>query len=344
MKKMWKQQAFAENEQDALSTQHWKERIDVIIWITLLFALFMIGTFVMSMSKEDAEQDKNVLAMRKRQSTTSLRELALKKKLETLLEERVEISKRFKIETHILQAGFRLSYGEYRILTIVMAIVLPLISFVAMQSIYPLPILAIIGYVLPSQVIDFLRNRRMLVVEKQVGSFIKLSIERYASHGDFSKALRDTTEDFKGQEPMYSELRQMRVELDLGKPTKEVLSDLHRRIGNKYLLLLSDFYDIASSLGTREARTELLGEVFNQYRENQQHKSMLRKEIAGPKREAYIMMAVIPMMMVYQFVSSVEYVEFMLHTTVGQIGLTGILTVIVGAIWFINKKIGAPIE
>lgn len=316
----------------------------MLIWIAILFALFMIGTFVMSISKGEDEQDKDVLSMRKRQSTTSLRELALKKKLETLLEDRVEVSKKYKIETNILQAGFKMTYGEYRILTIVMAIILPLISFIVMRSIYPLPVLAFIGFVLPSQFMDYLRNRRMLVVEKQVGSFIKLAIERYASHGDFSKSLRDTTDDFKGQEPMYSELKQMKVELDLGKPTTEVLRDMHRRIGNKYLLLFADFYEIASSLGTRDARTELLGEVFKQYRENQQHKSMLRKEIAGPKMEAYIMLGVIPLMMLYQTLSSVEYVEFMLHTTVGQIGLTGIMSVMVGAVWFINKKIGAPIE
>ena len=316
----------------------------MLIGIVILFVLFMIATFVMSGSNNEEENDKNVLAMRKRQSVTSLRELALKKKLETLLEERVELSKKYRIETNILQAGFRMTYGEYRILTIVMAITLPLISFAVMKSVFPLPILAVVGYAIPSQVVDFLRNRRMLVVEKQVGSFIKLSIERYASHGDFSKALRDTTDDFKGQEPMYSELKQLKVELDLGKPTTEALHDMYRRIGNKYLLLLSNFYEIASSLGTRDARTELLGEVFKQYKENQQHKAMLRKEIAGPKRESYIMMAVIPLMMAYQFVSSVEYTEFMLHTTVGQIGITGVLTVIVGALWFINKKIGAPIE
>lgn len=316
----------------------------MLIGIVILFILFMIATFVMSGWNDDEEKDKNVLAMRKRQSVTSLRELALKKKLETLLEERVEVSKKYRIETNILQAGFKMTYGEYRILTIVMAITLPLISFVVMKSIYPLPILAIVGFAIPSQVVDFLRNRRMLFIEKQVGSFIKLSIERYASHGDFSKALRDTTDDFKGQEPMYSELKQLKVELDLGKPTTEALHDMYRRVGNKYLLLLSNFYEIASSLGTRDARTELLGEVFKQYKENQQHKSMLRKEIAGPKRESYIMMAVIPLMMVYQFTSSVEYTEFMLETTVGQIGITGVLTVIVGALWFINKKIGAPIE
>lgn len=304
----------------------------------------MIGTFVMSGTKDEDEEDKDVLSMRKRQSITNPREFALKKKLEVLLENRVEVSKKYKIESEIMQAGFRMTYGEYRILTIIMAFTLPLIAYIAMRSIFILPILAIVGFVIPGQIVDFFRNKRMLDVEKQVGSFIKLVIERYASHGDFAKGLRDTTEDFKGQEPMYSELKQMRVEIDLGKPVSEVLQSLHRRVGNRYLLLLAEFYEIAHNLGTSDARNELMGEVFNQYKENQRHKASLRKEIAGPKREAYIMMAVIPIMMGYQFVVSDEYTTFMLHTKIGQIGFAGIISVVVGAIWFINKKIGAPIE
>lgn len=315
-----------------------------ILIASIIFVLLMMGTFIMGSSKDEDEVDKDVLSMRKRQSFTNPREFAIKKKLEGLLENRVELSKKYKVESEILQAGFKMTYGEFRILTIVMAVALPLISFVAMRSIYVLPILAVVGFAIPGQVIEFLKNKRMLAIEKQVGSFIKLVIERYSSHGDFSKGLRDTTDDFKGQEPMYSELKQMRLELDLGKPVVEVLQSLHRRVGNRYLLLLAEFYEIASNLGTKDARNELMGEVFKQFRENQQHKSMLRKEIAGPKREAYIMLAVIPLMMTYQFVLSDTYGDFMLHTTIGQIGIAGILTVMVGALWFINKKIGAPIE
>ncbi|WP_442637628.1 type II secretion system F family protein [Rossellomorea marisflavi] len=315
-----------------------------ILIACILFVLIMMGTFIMSSSKDEDEEDKDVLSMRKRQSFTNPREFAIKKKLEGLLEQRVEVSKKFKIESLILQAGFKMTYGEYRILTILMAVAFPLVAYIAMRSIFILPVVAIIGFALPGQVIEFLRNKRMDDFEKQVGSFIKLAIERYSSHGDFAKGLKDTTEDFKGQEPMYSELKQMRVELDLGKPVVEVLQSLHRRVGNKYLLLLAEFYDIAHNLGTEDARNELMGEVFSQYKENQKHKSMLRKEIAGPKRDAYIMMAVIPIMMGYQFLVSDEYPEFMLHTTIGQIGLAGIGSVIVGSIWFINKKIGAPLE
>lgn len=315
-----------------------------ILIASIIFVLLMMGTFIMGSSKDEDEVDKDVLSMRKRQSFTNPREFAIKKKLEGLLENRVELSKKYKVESEILQAGFKMTYGEFRILTIVMAVALPLISFVAMRSIYILPILAVVGFAIPGQVIEFLKNKRMLAIEKQVGSFIKLVIERYSSHGDFSKGLRDTTDDFKGQEPMYSELKQMRLELDLGKPVVEVLQSLHRRVGNRYLSLLAEFYEIASNLGTKDARNELMGEVFKQFRENQQHKSMLRKEIAGPKREAYIMLAVIPLMMTYQFVLSDTYGDFMLHTTIGQIGIAGILTVMVGALWFINKKIGAPIE
>lgn len=316
----------------------------MLILFAVLFVLIMTGLIVMNVMSKDDEQDKTILEMRKRQSQTSLRELALKKKLEALLEDRVEISKKYKLETKMMQAGFNATYGEYRILTIMLAIVLPLISLLAMQSIYQLPVLAIVGFFLPGQVIDFFRNRRALVIEKQVGSFIKLTVERYSSHGDFSKALKDTTDDFKGREPIYSELRMLRSDLDLGRPINEAMRDLHRRIGNPYLLLLAEFYEIASALGTKDARNELMREVHNQYREAEKLKGTLRKEIAGPKREAFIMLGAIPAMIAYQFMTSPDYIDFMLNTKTGQMGMSGIAIVMLGSFWFINKKIGAPIE
>lgn len=316
----------------------------MLIWIAVLFSLVMIGLIVMSVSSKEDEKDKDILSMRKRQSQTSLRELALKKKLESLLEDRVEVSKRYKLETKMMQAGIKATYGEYRILTIMFAIVLPLISLFLMKSIYQLPVLAFVGFMIPGQVVDFFRNRRMIVVEKQVGSFIKLTVERYSSHGDFAKALKDTTDDFEGREPIYSELRTLRSEIELGRPLNEAMNDLYRRVGNPYLKLLGEFYEIASSLGTKAARTELMREVHNQYREAEKLRSTLRKEIAGPKREAFIMLGAIPLMLAYQFSTSPDYADFMMNTTTGQIGLSAILAVLLGAFWFVNKKIGAPIE
>lgn len=316
----------------------------MMIWFVGLFVLIMLGLIVMTVMSKDEEKDENILEMRKRQSQTSLRELALKKKLEALLEERVEVSKKYKIETKMLQAGFNATYGEYRIVTIMLAILLPLFSLFFMKSIYQLPVLGVVGFFIPGQVIDFFRNRRQIVIEKQVGSFIKLVVERYASHGDFAKALKDTTDDFKGHEPMYTELRKLRSELDYGRPVNEGMRDLHRRIGNPYLLLLTEFYEISASLGTKDSRNELMKEVHKQYREGEKLKSTLRKEIAGPKREAFIMLGAVPGMMAYQFAFSPEYVDFMLNTQTGQIGLSGIAIVMLGCFWFINKKIGAPLD
>ena len=309
-----------------------------------LFVLVMLILSVMTFMSRDDEGDENILEMRKRQSKSSLRELALKKKLEEMLEDRVEVSKKFETESRLFQAGLNLSYGEYRILTILLALLFPLTSLFVMKSIYQLPVLAIIGFFLPGQIVEFLRNRRLSVIEKQVGSFIKLSIERYSSHGDFGKALRDTTDDFKGNEPLYSELLRLKNDLDYGRPINEALRDLHRRVGNQYLLLFTEFYEIASSLGTKDARDGLMREVYKQYRDNEKIKSKLRKEIAGPKRESFVVLSAIPFVMIYQSFTSDSYLDFMLHTSTGQMGLTVILTIMLATFWFINKKIGAPIN
>lgn len=308
------------------------------------FILFMFATIVIRNWDKEQASEKSKLEMRKKQSKTSFRELAMKKKLEELLEKRTSITKKMKMESELIQAGFDLTYGEFRMITISVGIVTAIIFLIAMHNLIAAVILGVIAAFIPKQIADFLRNRRMLILEKQIGSFIKLSIERYSAHGDFAKALRDTVDDFKRQEPMYTELKRMRAELDVGKPVSDVLRDLYHRLGNVYLLKLVQFYEISSDLGTQESRKELMGEVHMQYTENQKHKMLLRKEIAGPKREAFIMMAAIPVMVVYQFFMNPDYSDFMLHTGLGQMGLAGILVVITFSIWFINKKIGAPLE
>ena len=73
-------------------------------------------------------------------------------------------------------------------------------------------------------------------------------------------------------------------------------------------------------------------------------KSMLKEKIAGPVREAYIMVLATPVFMIYQSFSTEGYLEFMLYEEIGQAGMAGVVLVLLGCIWFINAKIGAPLE
>lgn len=310
--------------------------------IFIIFAIIM--TILIILSHRKSNDKSSVLVMRKQQSISRLRENALKKKFEKIAENKAKVSDKYKIETNCLQAGFRISYGEYKIISIATSIIVPIIVLTITNNILLSLIFIIVGHMIPGEIITFRKNKRVGLMEKQAGSFMKLTIERYKSQKDFSKAVKDSLIDFKGQEPIYAEIKQTVLDMELGIPTTEAMDGLARRTGNKYLQRLSDYYKIASQIGTQDSRENLLNQAFNQYEENRKLKSILKKEISGPVREAYIMLGAIPMMIIYQIFTSDTYLDFMLHSTVGKIGSAVIVAIMMGAVWFINAKIGSPID
>lgn len=307
----------------------------LLIFTVLMFATILIGL----MGKKNSR-----LESRKQQSTNLLRENVLKKRLEKYAEEKVKFSKRYDIETLCLQAGFNLSYAEYMMISITTAIVSTLSVALVMNNVLLGIVFALIGYMIPKQVITFLKNRRITRMEKQIGPFMQMVIKRYETTKDFGKSLELTLVEFEGEEPMYSEIRKTVLEINVGLPIGEAMDNMARRTGNKYLARLSDYYKIASTLGTEEIRKKLLNQAYKQFEENRKAQATMKKELSGPKNEAYIMLACIPGFAVYSAMTNDDFVPFMTNTLTGQIGTTVITLIFLGSIWFVNKKIGAPLE
>lgn len=316
-----------------------------ILLASLIAAVVIVLLIRVSMSflKKD-DEEKSVLEMRKHQSTSSFRENQLKRKLESIVEDRAKKGKKIEIENMCLQAGLNLTYGEYRLIGIFTGVFIFLATITGFGNIVMAVVFGVLSSFLPGQLIHTVRNRRVTKLDEQVGSFMRLVTERYATTKDFAKAIQDCTNDFKGIEPMYSELRRTSAELNIGIPVVEAMRNLSKRVGNPYLSRLTDYYEIASDLGTLETRENLLKQALKQYEENRSLKSKLRNELNGPVREAYIMVAITPIIALYMSVATPQYLEFMLKTTIGQVGLTFVSIVMIGCIWFINKQIGKPLD
>ena len=289
-------------------------------------------------------QNKDVLDLRKTQSLNAARVGKAKKDLEEIIESNASFKKKIKIETMCIQAGLKIKYGEYKLLCLATAIILPIIFWIILRNEYLVIASFVLGLTIPSQVITFLRNRRMGVLDKQIGSFLKMVTERYANTKDFAKAIKDCASDFKGAEPFYSELRDTIMEIDLGVPTGEAIKNLSVRTGNKYIRRLADYYSLSIQIGTDEARSTLLKQAFYQYEENRSVKNNLKIAISGPANEAYIMIGFIPCTMIYNAFTNPEYLPFMRDTQLGKIGVTFIFTVVIGCIWLVNTKISAPLD
>lgn len=253
-------------------------------------------------------------------------------------------AKRYKIETRILNAGMNFSYGEYIIMCIALAIVIPIVILIAIQNIYMAIVLGLLGLFLPGQVIKYIANARVRKMENQVGSFMRLVMERYKTNKDMASAIVNTLPDFQDCEPLYHELKIMVVDINLGVPCAEALDALARRTGNKFMARFANYFRISENLATFSAKVELLNQAYLQYQEDLELKRMLKKEISGPVSESYMMVAMTPVFMIWQSVQDPSYLDFMLNDTIGQIGLTVIFVVLLICIVFINVKIGGPLE
>ena len=310
-----------------------------------LFIIFEIIIIIFGAkdSFENGSVKKVFLNLRKRQGF-SVRENELKRKFEKMAEEKSNFSKRYKIETQCLQAGFKLSFGEYKIIALACATIIPIIVILATNNQLLALISILVGYMIPGQVISYIKNRRVNLLEKQVGSFIKLTSERYLMQGSFSTAVENTLGDFVGQEPLYTEIKILVSDIKLGTPVNEAMQEMARRTGNKFLKRYADFYEVASSLGTDEAKQSILGQAYQQYEEHRRMSVKLKNDIAGPVNEAYIMVSSIPGVVLYQCATSKSYVDFMTHTTTGKVGSALIVLAVISCIWFINAKIASPLD
>lgn len=310
----------------------------------LMFTITVGFFLVMFLFNFFKNQNSSKLQTRKNQSKNLLRENVIKQRIEKIAEGRVKYSKRYAIETLCLQAGVPLSYSEYLMISVTSGIIVAIFVGIFMNNPLLALIFLVIGYMLPKQFITLMKNRRISLMEKQIGSFMQMTIKRYETTRDFGKALELSTTEFKGEEPLYTDLRATVLEISLGKPVGEAMDGLARRTGNKYMGRFSDYYKIASAIGTDDIRKKLLAQAFEQFEENRKAKQTMKKELSSVVREAYIMLGSIPMFAAYQMMTNDKYINFMTNTFMGKIGSVVIITIFMGAVWFVNNKISAPLD
>lgn len=309
----------------------------------ILFTIIMCSTIIFSKLDFSNTKSSN-LKKRKEQSKDVLGENSLRKKTYEYIENKTTATKKYKTETLCLQAGMNTSYPEFVIMSIISAILSAVIIGVIMKNPFLAIMFLFMGYNIPKQVITIIKNKRVEKLDSQVGSFMNMSIERYKNTKDMAKSLQLTLTEFKGQEPMYTELKKTVSDINVGKPVGEALDGLARRTGNKFVQRFADYYKIVADVGTEEIRNSLLPQAFMQYEENRANKLLLKKEISGPKKDAYMLLACIPGFALYQVAVNKDYLPFMTGTLFGQVGTACICLVFILALWFINAKIGAPIE
>lgn len=281
---------------------------------------------------------------RKKQTSKLFRESIEQSKINELIKSNVKVGKRMSVEHNIRKAGLDLSFEEFILISIASGFLFALLFGTLMKNIYLAILFVVIGVFVPAQVIGFMKNRRILKLEKQIGSFMQMTIKRYVNTKNMHTALKMTAKELEGTEPIVSEVKKTVISIELGIPIPEALKDLAIRSDNKYMERFASYYEIASEAGTRDLRENLLMEAFNQFEEDRQLKRALKDKIAEPVNHAKLLIASVPAVALYNIITSDGYITFMTTTKIGKIGTTLIVATLVVVSWVVNKKIGAPLD
>lgn len=314
-----------------------------IVLILGSIVLFIAWAIVI-LNSEDKPTSNKIINKRMKQTEKLSSLNLLKARLKEITEKKVSYKKRTAKEVVYIQAGLKFNYIDHLIISVFSAIALGLICIIGLKNQFAVIPFVLVGYILPFQIITIIRNRRVAILDKQVGVFLKMVLKRYEVTDDFAKAIRYVAQQLEDEYPINKDLSVCSRELELGAETVQVIDHLALRTGNKFIARLAEYYRIVAEIGTNEARDSLLSQAFLQYEEDRQIKRSMREKLSEPVREAYIVLAAVPCMWVYQMATNPEYLPFMTTTSLGKIGTAVIISICTGALWFINNKIGAAIE
>lgn len=305
---------------------------------------FLIFAMIAIYRSMDSTKDGRIARKKKIQELKRNYKNKIKIPFEDAINARFSDNRRKRIEDKYQKAGLKLNFANSFAICLLFATVLSMTCLFGLKN----PYLAIsafgFGFNIPGLLATFFSNRRLEKINNQVGMFLRMVIKRYQVLKDFYMALESTTEDFIGEEPMYSELVMTLNNINRGDSMDDALHELAVRTDNKFLKRFADYYAISSEIGTAEARKNILGQALIQYEEHMELSRELKKQLSELSMEAYLMLLFVPAVVVYQCMNDANYVPFMTTTVMGKVGSAVILTVWLICLWVINVKLAAPID
>jgi len=305
---------------------------------------FVFATTILAILGNLDLKNKNRTEMRKEQTRGLFKENVLNQKLDDSIKSNLDPKKYTALEEFCMQSGFNMTVTDYYIIRIFSTLTIGFLVLITSKNLFLGILFFFIGFILPKELLETIRAKRIEKLNQQVGPFLDMIVKRYEVSGDMKTALEKTYEEFEGEEPMYAELKKTLVDVEVGVPVVDALSDLSIRTGNKYLNRFADYYEMSHKAGTQETKEELLRQAYLQFIESNDINRTLRKELSKTVMELKLTTFMIPVFLIYMVVEFEGYIEMVKTTTLGKVVFTVAIGVFMLSNWMIKKKVLAPLD
>jgi tight adherence protein B len=147
----------------------------------------------------------------------------------------------------LASADLQLRPYEFRILQVISAIIFALIGYARFNVNLAVPVLAILGYVLPSIYLHNRRGHRLRMFEAGLPRAMDLIANSMKAGQSVSQALGAVTEN--AAPPVSDEFRLAQREVELGASVENALTNMVKRIGSSDLRLMVMVITIQHAVG-----------------------------------------------------------------------------------------------
>ena len=306
--------------------------------------LFIIGAALLIWMAIDHSKEASVERARKIKKVSDNAKRNIIEPLAYKITSRASEKKIAEKELKYKKAGLKMSYAGNVFLCCGIGVLFFLIAFIPTKNIFLSVVMFAAGWSIPSLVITMITNKRIDKLDRQVGDFMRLLITRYQTSLDFRKSFVATVEDFEDREPMFSELMISLTQIRNGEPTVDILRELAKRCDNTYMERFADYYEVTENVGTENVRYNVLEQAVRDYEHDLETNRKFQTEISSITSETYIMLAFVPAEIIYSINVFDDYIPFMLHTTLGQIGSAVAIAGCLIILWYTAVHLGRPIN
>jgi tight adherence protein B len=169
----------------------------------------------------------------------------------------------------LASADLQLRPYEFRILQIASAVVLALIAFLRFNFSFAVPILAVIGYVLPAFYLRNRRGHRLRLFDDELPRAMELVANAMKAGQSIAQSFTAVTEN--ASPPVSEEFGLARREVELGASVESALGNMEKRMGSADLRLMIMVITIQHAVGgDLPAILTTLADTMRQRREMRQ--------------------------------------------------------------------------
>jgi tight adherence protein B len=147
----------------------------------------------------------------------------------------------------LASADLQLRPYEFRLLQIASALVLALIAFLRFNVSFAVPILAVLGYVLPAFYLRNRRGHRLRLFDDELPRAMELIANSMKAGQSVAQSFAAVTDN--ARPPVSEEFRLARREIELGASVESALGNMEKRMGSADLRLMIMVITIQHAVG-----------------------------------------------------------------------------------------------